>query len=112
MSEVKVDLEEYQKERTLFVVIKDYYKIGSAVIGFNRRDEVAFRYLLSRCDCLARSPLQVVRISGPMALFGYGEYGPYTVYDEDIDLINICVTGNCPGEVNPFIKDSPYLKEE
>ena len=110
MSEIKVDLRQYQKERTLFVVVKDFYKVGSAVMGFNRKDEVAFRYLLSRCDCLAKSPLQVVRISGPMALDGWGEYGPYTVYDNDLDLINICVSGDCPGIPNPFIEDSPYVK--
>ena len=98
MSVINVDLDKYQKKYDLFIVIKDFYKIGSAVMGYDMEHEQKYRELLLKCSLLAKSPLQVVRVGGPMALYGYGEYGPYTVYDSEFDLINICLSGECPGK--------------
>lgn len=108
MSKRLVDLKEYQKDKQFYIVIKDFYKIGSAVKGFNNDTSQEFRILLAKCRYIAKSPIQVVHIGGPEALFGYGEYGPYTVYENDNDLLQICVTGKCPGIVNPLFEESPY----
>lgn len=96
-----------------FIVIKDFWKIGSACMGFGPDEGELFRATLSKCSLIAKEPLQVVRLGGPSArcLETYGEYGPYTFYDNPQDLLDICITGNCPGEVNPFAKDSPYLNK-
>jgi hypothetical protein len=112
MSEIKVDLDKYQDEHDRYVIIKDFYKIGSAVMGFDKESDLEFRTVLSKCLLLHEAPLQVVRVGGPHCLDMYGEYGPYTVYDDYKDLIQICVSGNCPGEVNPLIPDSPYKEEQ
>lgn len=80
-----------------FIVIKDFYKIGSAVMYFNKENDEEFRSLLSRCLMLAKSPLQVVRLGGPNCLDIYAEYAPYTVIAEEQEMLNICITGNCPG---------------
>ena len=110
---IKVDLKEYQKDRDRYIVIKDFYKIGSAVMGFNAEEDIRFRHLLCRCLLLGkRKDLQVVRMGGPECLYMYGEYGPYFVFDNDQDLIDICLIGDCPGYVNDLIPESPYVKSK
>ena len=109
MSVINVDIKEYEDKYTDFIVIKDFYKMGSAVMGFTFEQDVEFRSVLSRCLMIAQSPLQVVRLSGRKSLTTWGEYSPYTVYDNVQDLLDISISGNCPGTINPYIKDSPYL---
>lgn len=57
--------------------------------------------------CIKR--LQVVSLGGPNALEIYGEYAPYTFYTDPQDMINICLSGEAPGEYLPGMKK---LKEK
>lgn len=80
-------------------------------MGFDEEHDVEFRLLLSKCLMLAKEPLQVVKLGGPDVLNVYAEYGPYAFYDNEYDLIKICMPGVCPGTVNPFLEDTPYPDE-
>lgn len=97
MAKIEVDIKKYQEEHDRYIVIKDFNKIGSAVMGYTKETSTKFRNLLSRCDWIAKSPIQVVLVAGPNALNIYYEYAPFFVYDDEQDLIDICLTGNCPG---------------
>lgn len=57
-----------------FIIVKDFYKYGSACMCFKPDDQNSFRYLLTQCLLLAKWPIQVVRLGGPKALDSYGEY--------------------------------------
>lgn len=97
-----------------FIVIKDFWKVGSACMGFAEDEDVLFRATLSKCLLIAKSPLQVVRLNGPSAecLEVYAEYAPYTFFDDPQALLDICISGECPGEINPLIVKCPWLKEQ
>ena len=97
-----------------FIVIKDFWKIGSACMGFSEDEDELFRATLSKCLLIAKDPLQVIRVGGPNAecLEIYAEYKPYTFYDNPQDMLDICITGNCPGRINPYADESPYLKDK
>lgn len=112
MSRIEMNYKEYQAKYTNFIVIKDFYKIGSAVMGYSQERDEEFRNILSRCLLISKSPLQVVRLGGNKALETYGEYAPYVIFDDSQDLLDICISGNCPGERNPFIKEVEKACEE
>lgn len=112
MSMVEVDLDKYQYRYDRFVVIKDFYRLGSAVMGFDETQDEPFRLALAKCLNLAEPPLQVIRLSGPHCLDMYSEYKPYTVFDDYKDLVQICLSGKCPGKANILIPDSPYKEEQ
>lgn len=105
-----LDLQEYQKDHDRFVVIKDFYKMGSAVLGYNADTDVEFRLQLSKCLYLAKPPLQVVRLGGPNCLEVYSEYKPYFLLDNEYEGIHICQSGVCPGEPNPLIQQGKLLR--
>lgn len=91
-----------------FIIVKDFYKYGSACMCFKPDDQNSFRYLLTQCLLLAKWPIQVVRLGGPKALDSYGEYAPYTFYTDSQDLLNICMSGEAPGVYLPGMEE---LKE-
>lgn len=93
-----------------FIIVKDFYKYGSACMCFKPDNENAFRYLLTQCLLLAKWPIQVVRLGGgENALEIYGEYAPYTFYTDPQDLLNIYMSGEAPGVYLPGMKE---LKEK
>ena len=96
------NLEEFQSKYKYFIVIKDRNKLGSAVLGYDEENEENFRLQLSKCLNLAMSPIQVVRLGGPNCLFVFSEYKPYFLVEE-LEAIQICLKGDCPGEPNPFL---------
>lgn len=81
-----------------YVVIKDFNKDGSAVMGFSltKEEDLRCRHLLCRCLLIAKPPLQVVKLGGPDALNVYGEYAPYWFAEKEQDLLDICITGQMP----------------
>lgn len=93
-----MSIEEYQKQNTLYIVIKDFYKIGSAVVGFTQQQLSLFEEYYLRCTLNAKSPVQVVFLAGKTALTCYGEYEPYTIYEDPMDLVQMCITGETIGE--------------
>lgn len=95
-----------------FVVVKDFWKIGSAVMAFNEERDEQFRFLLGRCLLIAKPPLQVIRIDGERGLEIYAEYKPYTLITKEQDLLDICISGNAPGKDNPIVVARPWLRDE
>ena len=81
-----------------YIVVKDFDKIGSVVMGFNTdaESDLRCRHLLSRCLLIAKSPIQVVKLGGPNALDIYAEYAPYLFTDNEQVLLDICLTGQMP----------------
>lgn len=92
-----------------FIVIKDFWKIGSICMGFADNEDLKFRETLSRCSLIAKTPLQVVRLGGGSAkcLEIYSEYSPYTFTDNPQDLLDVCLTGQCPGKPHPLLIKNP-----
>lgn len=93
-----MNIEDYQKQHNLYIVIKDFYKRGSAVIGFTKEQVSLFEEYYLRCTLNAKSPIQVIFLSGKTALTCYGEYSPYTIYEDPMDLVQMCITGETIGE--------------
>ena len=87
-----------------YIVIKDFRKHGSLTKGYTEEEEEHFREILSRCLGIAKSPLQVIRLGGPMCLDVYGEYAPYTFVD-DQDLLDACLSGKYDAEFLPLYKE-------
>lgn len=81
-----------------YIVVKDFNKMGSVVMGFNTDEEsdLRCRHLLSRCLLTAKPPIQVVKLGGPNALDVYAEYAPYSFTDNEQVLLGICLTGQMP----------------
>lgn len=104
MELMSAEAKKLQERCDRFIVIKDRNKLGSAVMGFDKEHDQEFRELLSRCDLIAQSPLQVVRLGGKHCLYVFSEYSPYTVINDRQDLLNIAISGNCPGRENPFVR--------
>jgi hypothetical protein len=50
---------------------------------------------------LAKSPIQVVMLSGADCLFAYSEYAPYTILKDGMEGVQMCISGDVPGE---FVK--------
>lgn len=99
-------------EKDRFIVVKDFYKIGSIVLKYDKSQHRRFVGDSNTLRACESSPIQVVILGGKDALDMYSEYKPYTEYslDQIDDVINMVIARNVPGEINPFIKDSPYLK--
>ena len=81
-----------------YVLIKDFNKMGSAVMGFDidKESDLRCRHLLCRCLLIAKSPIQVVKLGGPNVLDVYAEYAPYWFTENEQDLLDICITGKMP----------------
>lgn len=81
-----------------YVLIKDFNKMGSAVMGFgiDKESDLRCRHLLCRCLLIAKSPIQVVKLGGPNVLDVYAEYAPYWFTENEQDLLDICITGQMP----------------
>lgn len=97
-----------------FIVVKDFYKLGSIVLSYDKKHHRQFVGDSNTLRAIALSPIQVVVMGGEKALEMYSEYAPYTFVDiDDVqDVIDMVLDNNVPGKINPFIKDSPYLTEE
>ena len=87
-----------------FIVLKDFKKLGSLVMGFKEEDDTQYRSTLAKCDMAARGDVQVVALGGPKCLEVYAEYAPYTILTSELEAVKICMSGNCPGEDHPFLK--------
>lgn len=94
------DVSTYEKEHDMFLVVKDFYKMGSAVCGFKREDSVAWRDCHLRCALRQGNPIQVVSLFGPTPLSTYCEYSPYYLCTPD-ELLDIVITKDCPGTLFP-----------
>lgn len=81
-----------------YIVVHNFNKIGSAVMEFTDKNIDALNRLFGQCMAIAESPVQVVRLGGPNALEVYSEYSPYTFVTSEQELLNMCITGNVPGE--------------
>lgn len=87
-----------------FIVLKDFKKLGSLVMGFNEETDLQYRSILSKCDMAAKGDVQVVALGGPKCLEVYSEYAPYTILTSEYEAVKICMSGNCPGIDHPFLK--------
>lgn len=85
-----------------FVVIKDFYKIGSVVYACTEEEHLDFVEMANRLRLLAKSPIQVVILGGKTALDVYGEYKPYIFEKDKQKLVDMVSSGNIPGKVNEF----------
>lgn len=104
MTEMVTDeILEYQSRYVLYIIVHDAEKNGSAVKGYDLKDREAFSDTISRCNRIAESPIQVVRVGGPTALSTYAEYAPYTIVEDDMELVRMVVEKDCPGEINPYM---------
>ena len=102
------ELADFQDNNSLFCVIKDFRKRGSAVFGWNAHEDGDSQANAMRCRLLAKSPIQVVTLGGPDCLYMYSESAPYTILRDSMEGVQMCVTGNVPGE---FIKPVHYEAE-
>lgn len=97
MGTLITDLSSYMEDKIKYIAVRDTRKRGSAIVGFTRKELKDFASLRDTCVGLARSPLQVISITGINTLIGYPEYAPY--YEVSIEeLLEICRTQNCPGK--------------
>ena len=97
-----------------FIVVKDFYKLGSIVLKYDKTQQRLFvgdSNTLRECES---SPIQVVILGGAGALEMYSEYAPYTEYsiDQIDEVIDMVLRKDIPGEINVFIPEDPYLKED
>lgn len=104
MEMISDEVRELQSRCDRFIVLKDFKKLGSVVMGFNDETDTQYRCILSKCDMAARGDVQVVALSGPSCLEAYSEYAPYTILTSECAAIRICMSGNCPGVEHPFLK--------
>lgn len=81
-----------------YLVIHDFNKIGSAVMEFTENSINDLNRLFGQCLMIAEPPVQVVRLGGPNALEVYSEYSPYTYVTAEQELLNMCITGDVPGD--------------
>ena len=97
-----------------FIVVKDFWKIGCACMGFFDDEDILFRSTLSKCLLIAKPPLQVIRLDGHdnSVLDVYGEYKPYNHCNDVQELLDICISGNAPGMDNPLVLKNPALRDE
>lgn len=103
MLNISDEVLKYETGHCVYIVIHDFNKIGSAVKGYTRNELELFSEIISRCNRLAKSPIQVIRVGGPKALSTWSEYAPYTIVEDDFELVKMVVTGECPGEPNRLI---------
>lgn len=103
-SRFQPELRKFQDENTDFCVIKDFYKIGSVVFGWNRDKNPEVKSHALRCALFAKPGIQVVRLGGPDCLYMYSEYAPYTIVEDGMEAFMMCKTGNVPGEDNPYVR--------
>ena len=95
-----------------FIVVKDFYKLGSLVLKYDKTQQRLFvgdSNALRECES---SPIQVVILGWAGTLEMYSEYAPYTEYSIDrIDeVIDMVLRKDVPGEINRFIPENPYLQ--
>ncbi len=100
-SRFQPELAGFQDSHTNFCVIKDFRKRGSAVWGWNKNTNPEEKTTAMRCLLLAKSPIQVVMLSGADCLFTYSEYAPYTILKDGMEGVQMCISGDVPGE---FVK--------
>jgi len=100
-----VNVETYEREHDLFLVVKDFYKMGSGVCGFKKSEDVIWRDYQLRCSLRQGNPIQVVCLFGPNPLTVYSEYSPYYLCTPE-ELLEAVISRNAPGKLFP----EPMLK--
>lgn len=98
--ELLKDVPTYEKDHAMFLVVKDFYKFGSAVCGFKEGEDKDWQDCQLRCSLRQSNPLQVVSLFGPEPLSMYNEYSPYFLCTPE-ELLQIVVTRDCPGTLFP-----------
>lgn len=91
------DVSVYQTGNCTYIVLKDFYKRGSAICAFTKEQLIEAQTLATRCALLASGNTQSVVLFGENAPTIYAEYFPYWKCSER-EMINIARTGDCPGE--------------
>lgn len=104
MEIISNEVRDLQARCDRFIVLKDFKKLGSLVMGFNQDTDLQYRSTLAKCDMAARGDVQVVALGGPNCLEVYAEYAPYTILTSELEAVKICMSGNCPGIDHPFLK--------
>ena len=92
-------LDKFQEQNTNFCIIKDFRKHGSAVWGWNAKENPEEKTTALRCMLLAKSPIQVVMLGGHECLSVYSEYSPYTILENVMQGVKMCISGEVPGEL-------------
>ncbi len=91
------DVSAFQSGNSSYIVLKDFYKRGSAICAFTKEQVIEAQTLATRCALLASGNIQSVVLFGENAPTVYAEYFPYWECTER-EMINIARTGDCPGE--------------
>ena len=91
-------LDKFQEQNTNFCIIKYFRKRGSAVWGWNAKENPEEKTTALRCMLLAKSPVQVVMLGGHGCLSIYSEYSPYTILENGMQGVKMCISGEVPGE--------------
>lgn len=92
-------LDKFQEQNANFCIIKDFRKCGSAVCGWNAKENSEEKTTALRCMLLAKSPIQVVMLGGHEGLSVHSEYSLYTILENGMQGVKMCISGEVPGEL-------------
>lgn len=95
--QVLKDVSSYEKKYPMHIVVKDFFKMGSALRSYTKDEADAYSKTMLRCGLNTKGNTQVVALHGDAALSVYAEYAPYYVCDTDAELLECVLTGDVPG---------------
>ena len=101
-----------RKENDRFIVVRDFYKIGSLLLEYNEDEHRRFVGDANTLRACESGNVEVVVMGGKGAPEVYSEYKPYTIVSTDKidDVIKMVIDRDIPLPINVYMRDNPYVK--